>query len=197
MHWFDRLSRQIAGAPEAQTTRRGVLRGVGAAAVAAPLASHTAVAVASPLASYTATYTKNTIKARQASNGCSNCIVAAYRDYKSSNKYIKRLFARNGKGKHGKLTLVQAAALQSYLTSNRDAFIQDANACLTGPLCTPAAPPTVPVTGSTTCPPGTGPCPGGGDTPVTCCYGGDACCVCANVSGGYICCAGVIGCTCC
>ena len=163
MHWFDRLSRQVAAAPNVQTTRRGVLKGVGAAAVAAPLASHSAAAVAAPLASHTLTYAKNSIRARRASDGCSNCIVAAYRDYKSSNRYIKNLFARNGKGKHGKLTPLQAAGLQSYLAKFRDAFIQDGNACLTGPLCAPPPPAPVPPgggIGTTTCPPGTGPCPG-------------------------------------
>jgi hypothetical protein len=185
MHWFDRLSRQLAAAPEVQTTRRGMLKGVGAAAVAAPFASP---AVA---------YAKNSIKGRRAFSVCLNCVTAAHREYVADNRNIKKFFARYGK--KPKLTAVQSAALASYLAGNRSAYIQDVNACRTGPACAPSLPPLPPSggTGTTTCPPGTGACPGGGDAIATCCYGGDACCVCGNVSGGYICCAGVIGCTCC
>jgi hypothetical protein len=187
MHWFDQLSRQLAAGPEMQTTRRGVLKGAGAAAVAAPLAA--------PFASPAAAYAKNSIKARQASSQCTNCLLGAYKEYKKDNKSIKKIFARYGR--KPKLSAVQAAALTNYLAGNRRALIDDLNACRTGTPCAPPPPPPVTGTGGTTCPPGTGPCPGGGGAIVTCCYGGDACCVCANVTGGYICCAGVIGCTCC
>jgi hypothetical protein len=161
-----------------------MLKGVGAAAVAAPFASPAAA------------YAKNSIKGRRAFSVCLNCVTAAHREYVADNRNIKQFFARYGK--KPKLTAVQSAALASYLAGNRRAYIQDVNACRTGPACAPSLPPPPPTgTGTTTCPPGTGACPGGGDAIATCCYGGDACCVCANVSGGYICCAGVIGCTCC
>ncbi len=195
MHWFDRISRQLAAAPEVQTTRRRVLKGAGAAVVAAPIASHAATAVAAPFASDTATYAKNSIKARQASSGCTNCLLGAHNEYVTDNRNIKKFFATYGR--KPKLTAKQAAALNNYLAGNRRALIQDLNACRTGSLCAPSpAPPGTGATGSTTCPPGTNPCPGG-DVLAICCYGGDACCPCATVNGGYICCAGVIGCICC
>lgn len=184
MHWFDRLSRGLAAAPEAQTTRRGVLKGAGVAVVATPFTS------------YAAAYAKNTIKAQTASDACSKCLTDAYKDYKNTEKFWKKLFAKAAK-KQGKLTKAQSATLITYLINNRQTFIEDGNLCKRVP-CAPASSPTTGPTdtGSTTCPPGTSPCPGAGYS-VICCYGGDACCVCASVDGGYICCAGVIGCQCC
>jgi anaerobic selenocysteine-containing dehydrogenase len=150
MHWFDRLSRQIAAAPESQTTRRGVLKGVGAAAVATPFAAHTAAAVAAPFASHTATYAKNSIKARQASSGCTSCLLGAYKEYVADNRNIKKFFASYGR--KPKLTARQAAALNSYLAGNRRFLIQDLNTCRTGSACAPSpAPPGTGVIGCICC----------------------------------------------
>lgn len=203
MHWFDRLSRQLAAAPETQATRRGVLKGVGVAAVATPFASD---AVA---------YANNYIKARSSSTACTACLQQAMNDYRtrlqlcydgfglvlSASPYAGLAAAKKKKKKKKKRAVTVPADLGGLncLSFARLQFVQEAKQCRTGPACaptpTPPSPPTT-VSGSTTCPAGTNPCPSTGGT-NTCCYAGDACCPCGNVTGGYICCAGVIGCVCC
>ncbi len=200
MHWFDRLSRQLAAAPEAQTTRRGVLKGVGVAAVATPFASH---AVA---------YANNLMKANSTSDDCKACLQVALDNYHScvlgcyqtyaglaavnnDQSYAGPAAVKKKKKKKRKTTPAESADMVDCMAFCRGKLIKSANVCRTG-VCAPVTPPpTTTATGSTTCPAGTAPCPSVGAT-STCCFGGDACCPCA-ATGGYICCAGVIGCVCC
>ncbi len=197
MHWFDRLSRQVAVAPEARTTRRGMLKGVGA------------VAVAAPFASTATTYAKNVVKAHQAFNLCTACLQDALSTYQDFVKGCYQTYAPQSTVKsHAgfaaakkktvrKTTPAQSAEMTKCLSFSWQYLIKQANDCRKSAACvTGPAPPGTTVTGSTYCPPGTSDCPGAGVIAI-CCYAGDACCPCGNVNGGYICCAGVIGCTCC
>jgi hypothetical protein len=198
MHWFDRLSRQLAAAPESQTTRRAVVKGVGAAAVAAPFVSRSAAAAAAPLASHAAAYAKNRMTARRASDTCSACLLKAYDNYAGGIQFCYDLHTKiaTGGGKNRKATPVSSAGMLRCVSLIRGVLIDDLNVCRTGPACVPPAPPLPPAGSSSICAPGTTNCPGGGVT-VICCFAGDACCPCGSVNGGWICCAGVIGCSCC
>ncbi len=195
MHWFDRVSRQLAAAPEAQTTRRGVLKGVGAAAVAAPFAS------------YATAYAKNVVKAHQAFDLCTACINNAYDDYTKGVRacYQTYTVAKKASSSAGfaaakkttrKSTPAQSANMLKCMSTVRVLALREWNNCRTGAACVSGpALPGVTATGSTTCPPGTNSCPGNGVIAI-CCYGSDLCCPCST-NAGYICCVSAVGCGCC
>jgi hypothetical protein len=187
MHWFDRISRQLAAAPETQATRRGVFKGLGVAAVGSPFASQAAA------------YANNRMKAKAAADDCLGCLTGALSDYKGRLQGCAQNYGGAAKKKPKKkktTTPAKSAAELACAATAREKLLKKAELCRTSSRCRPTAPEPLPhpVTGELVCPSGTSAC---GPAPNTsCCYGGDACCTCA-AAGGYICCAGVIGCTCC
>ncbi len=187
MHWFDRMSRQLASAPEATATRRSVFKGVGVAAVGAPFAAQAAA------------YASNRMKANAAANDCLACLNGALSDYKGRLQGCNQNFggaAKKKKKRKKKTTPARSAEMVACIALAREKLLKKAETCRTSSRCRPPVPEPQqsPVSGELVCPSGTSACGPAPDT--SCCYGGDACCPC-KATGGYICCAGVIGCTCC
>jgi hypothetical protein len=214
MHWFDRVAKGVAAAPEKPTTRRSVLnvalKGTAVAAVAGPLSLDTVV------------YANNRMQGLMASSACLDCLKAARSEYMArsfdcayksgespiheAGRFTSLLKPKKGgspgksggSGKPKKRRKQRVLPWEGPAESACDAFfrgqfIKQVNACRKG-ACAPQAPPPVVAPESpsgTVCASGTTKC---GAT--ICCYGNDACCGCA-ATGGLICCAAVIGCTCC
>ncbi len=197
MHWFDRMSQQVTALPEARATRRGALKGAALAAAAVPLTSEALA------------YAGIRMEAYAAQSDCLRCLHAADQIYKDRMSDCA-LRAAYGEGHYAKkpkprpkkppkkMTPAQGAKETECSAYARKKLIKDVGACRKG-SCRPAAPSTPPSTGGgggggggvSTCAPGTTKC--GADL---CCFGGDSCCPCPS-AGGLICCAAVIGCTCC
>jgi hypothetical protein len=219
MHWFDRLSRRIAEPPpdglEVQdpptgSTRRNVLKGATIAALAFPLAPEALGRQAVAAAAGTATRSDDVarmppeLQPRETiSEFCDKCMQRSYgkHDYlwskcgpsANTKPFLK---PKGGKGKSTKTTPGKAAkqlACQAKVLKSLDKELQACRIHFCEGDSEPAIPPPSGATGgeSSTCPGGTSKC-----TETLCCYGGDACCLCAS-TGDFICCAGVIGCTCC
>jgi hypothetical protein len=226
MHWFDRFSRQMAepsaGANDAVAapagtvgaTRRRVLKGATLAAFTLPFAPQLAGrAAAAGVAGTAATATREHgivqmppgyEQLESTSEFCNNCMARSYgkHDYKwkacgaSSNPKPFLKPKGGGGGGKKKTTPSKAAkqlACQAKVIKSLDKELQQ---CRMHFCEGDSEPPTPPAPGveanpNPTCPSGTTIC-----SREMCCYGGDACCVCAS-TGGFICCAGVIGCSCC
>ena len=90
MHWFDRMSKQLATVPEARATRRGALKGVAVAAVAAPLASSNAL-----------TYAGNRVEGYAAQVDCLRCFANETSNYKQTLADCA-LRAAYGEGRYAK-----------------------------------------------------------------------------------------------
>ncbi|MBS1895101.1 MAG: hypothetical protein JST59_27695 [Actinobacteria bacterium] len=197
MHWFDRMSKQMAAVPT-ETTRRGVFRGAAVAAVVAPFAPGALA------------YANRRLKAANANEDCVNCLAKAAAKSqeavakckgggaKASALLQPKGGAAKGKGKAG-MKPTEAAKRAACMGKAAKAFLAETTACAKfdcaglGESAPPVAHP-LPVTGpeSSACPSGTTLCSG-----TLCCYAGDNCCPCASVDGGNICCAAVIQCNCC
>lgn len=206
MHWFDRLSEQFSAASEAPTTRRVVLKGVALATVAVP-ALPEGLAQAG---TYAGTYATNRFAARAAEADCLGCFSAATKKRGETLEGCPppparlpdrvdrplNIFGKPKKPKAKKkkaVTPPEAARTVSCQTKRYFESYAELEKCRTE-TCRPESPPPAPPPGgggSGQCPAGTNKC---GDT--ICCFGGDACCPC-SAAEGLICCAGVIGCTCC
>jgi hypothetical protein len=231
MHWFDRLSRQVAessaGATDevasavataedgsdAGSTRRTVLKGATLAAFTLPFAPQLAGHAAAAGVAGTATREHGVVQMppgyeqlESTSEFCNNCMTRSYgkHDYKwkacgaSSNPkpFLKPKGGGGGKKATKKATPSKAAkqlACQAKVLKSLDKELQQCRMHFCEGDSEPPTPPTpgVEANPNPTCPSGTSIC-----SREMCCYGGDACCVCAS-TGGFICCAGVIGCTCC
>jgi hypothetical protein len=207
MHWFDRLSQQLAIGAETRATRRGVVKGGALAAVTIPLAA--------PAASEAFTYARNRVRARASQNACLDCFAYATKlnniqmhdcatvphgpdgsllpPGQHATERLARAKPKKKKNKKKKKLRPWEAAGDTACQANaRLNFWYNLEQCRTK-TCVPAAPPPSPAPNGngSACSGGTTKC---GDT--ICCYGGDACCPC-TAAGGLICCAAVIGCTCC
>jgi hypothetical protein len=200
MHWFDRMSRQLAAVPT-RTTRRGALRGAAVAAVVAPFAPGALA------------YANRRLKAQNSTEDCLNCLSrsagrtrAAVALCKAETPKADRALLRpkgggggGGKGSKGKKGMkpTEASRRAACMARAAQRFLGESDNCVKiecaglGETAPPPAHPT-PGGGGSTCPSGTTLCSGS-----LCCYGGDNCCPCASVDGGMICCAAVIQCSCC
>ena len=206
MHWFDRMSEQLSAAPEARTTRRVVLKGAALATVAVPLLPEGLAQAGT----YAGTYATNRFVARRAESDCLGCFSRATKKRQETLDGCppppaklpdrpSRPLNILGKPKTTKpkkkkvMKPPEAAKTVSCQTKRFFESYAELERCRTE-TCRPESPPPSPPPGnggSGQCPAGTNKC---GDT--ICCFGGDACCPC-SAAGGLICCAGVIGCTCC
>jgi hypothetical protein len=206
MHWFDRFSKQVATSADARNSRRTVLKGAAVATAVLPFAPEAT------------TYAANRVRRYLAVDLCLACLAGATKENQTGNllrvclattpKKRSLLAPKGGKGGGGKkggkkppkapeaMKPAPAAKNTSCEAFAREQFLRDLEVCRTQACRTPAPPPevvpspTIPGAGETSCPSGTSKC-----TDTLCCYGGDACCSCGEA--GSICCAGVIGCTCC
>jgi hypothetical protein len=198
MHWFDRVSKQLAEVPT-ESTRGSFLRG---AAVA--------VAVA-PFAPGALSYANTRLRRRDSNDDCLYCLNRAEANSKkrftecreSTPKAGRALQLPKGGGKGGKggkskkgVKPSEAAKRAACMAKDSKRFLEETTSCVklacAGFGETAPPPATGPNGGGTGCPSGTTFCSG-----TLCCYGSDNCCACALVSGGAICCASVIQCGCC
>jgi hypothetical protein len=203
MHWFDRMSKQFAAA-RPTTTRRSMLRG-------------TAVAVAvAPFAPGALTYAKNKVIQLDNTESCVNCLIITARRNQDRIDRCKgetpnagsRLQlkpkrggggkgTKGGKGKKG-MKPTEGAKRAACMSQSAATFLEESRTCLRidcGGLGENSPKPIVipPGQSPTACPPGTSMCAG-----TLCCYGDDKCCSCPTLPElGAICCAAVIGCSCC
>jgi hypothetical protein len=188
MNWFDRLARSAADG-SAISTRRGLLKG--AAAVTAVASFGPALALGAERRA-----------PASARPGCEACIAEAL----AANHEKIEACTRKGGSSQRLATASGKKGLKKYpipaevarRMACRSKARKDLGGALGGCANTSCESPGVEkelppeVTAHATCPEGTFPC-----TKNMCCAGGDACCLCPSAPEGYICCAGVIGCTCC
>jgi hypothetical protein len=216
MHWFDRVSQQVAEAdgaeaPTGATTRRSVLKGATlAATLALPFVPETVSRARA--ANPPGTVTGGTVELplerlplETTSEFCNNCLERSYGKHDqmlkgcgSSPSGSKRLLKPKAPPKApGKKTSPSKAAKQAACQAKvMKSLNKELEGCrmhfCEGDSEDPApASPGAAEPGAPTCPGGTTLC-----SQTLCCYGGDACCVCAS-TGGFICCAAVVGCGCC
>jgi len=206
MHWFDRMSQQAADSPH-RATRRSVLKGATLATLTLPFLPD-AVSRASGAGAAGGTIEKPPgYKPLESINEfCNNCLGRAYNLHNQVLKGCgpaaggaKRLEKPKVPGKKpaSKKTTPSKAAKQLACQANvMKSLNKELEGCrlhfCEGDSEPPApAPPGATEPSAPTCPSGTTLC-----SQTLCCYGGDACCICGQ-TGDFICCAGVIGCTCC
>jgi hypothetical protein len=184
MHWFDRVSRQVADG-SASSTRRGLLKGAVAISAAAAFPPVAAAAGAG-----------DRRQARRDADGvigeCQNCFARVQQRGPELVEACKKV-GGSGRGKKKKASQAarqlacQAKAHKKWGNAERGCALLHC----TGDESEPALPPAA-VSGHQQCPGGTARC-----TDQMCCAIGDNCCPCANGFEGMVCCAGVIGCACC
>jgi hypothetical protein len=202
MHWFDRMSEQFAAVPT-ETTRRSVLRGTAVAAVVAPFAPGALA------------HANRWLRGSVAEEACSRCLGEAAdellkmtercigKKQKGAQLLPKAGGAKGGRGGKGSQSKKGAKAAESArriscMSTAAVIYASERLGCQRRDCRgshSPTAPPNVhpgEEGGGSGCPSGTTRCSG-----TLCCYGNDACCACATVEGGVVCCAAVIGCTCC
>ncbi len=191
MHWFDRLSRGVAerpGIPDLVSTRRGLLKGAAMATAAATVAPALARAAPRPLGR------------GSAGPACEECIRQALEQNQAKVNACSGPDARARPGAGGKkgakkypipAQAARRAACRARARKSLGGALQGcaATACESNGV-EKEQPPELGT--HATCPEGTSAC-----TKNMCCSAGDACCLCPSGPEGYICCAGVIGCTCC
>jgi hypothetical protein len=198
MHWFDEISRQAAESPEG-STRRSVLKGATAAMLSLPFLPG-AIEQASAAGTAGQVPQRSTpLRRESTSEFCSNCLNRSYADRNQQLKACgsggaKRAARPKGTTKAGKKTTparaAKQAACQARVMKELNKELQGCRQHFCEGDSEPPAP--SPVTGGESgCPSGTTRC-----SAELCCYGGDACCVCGS-TGGFICCAAVVGCGCC
>jgi hypothetical protein len=205
----------VDAASSASSTRRTVLKGATLAAFTLPFAPQLAGRAAAAGVAGTATRAGGAVEMppgyetlESVSEFCSNCMTRSYGKHDSKWKACgasanpKPFLKPKGKGGGGgkgatkKSTPSKAAkqlACQAKVIKSLDKELQQCRMHFCEGDSEPPTPPTpgVEANPNPTCPSGTTIC-----SKEMCCYGGDACCVCAT-TGGFICCAGVIGCACC
>jgi hypothetical protein len=205
MHWFDRMSRQLAVAEQpGGSTRRGLLKGAALATVAAPLVGAGVARADGPTATASYNVSPDGVIAE-----CENCFARvnnAGRELQQacSSRGAKRP-ARLARGKTGggkaggkkKMKPSEAARRTACQAKARKRVAEALKACgyfyCEAPE-TPAqpAPGGAGAEGKFVCPPGTAPC-----SQKMCCANGDLCCPCAITPEGFICCVTAVGCGCC
>jgi hypothetical protein len=189
-HWFDRLS--MTAAEGQGVSRRSAFKGAAAGVFAAS-------ALSSPRVARAAAH----LEVRAAQESCRGCV---YRVVDSENKQVHKCVATGGKSsrfvkkkKKPKAPPIPSAETINCIMGAQLRMVILLDGCRTKDCPNQGLPPldgSTPSPGGPTtsgCPPGTTSCSG----TQLCCYGGDACCPCAGADGGVICCAAVIGCTCC
>jgi hypothetical protein len=182
MHWFDRISREVAD--PAVVSRRTVLKG-GLAALALPFV---------PTALSRASGGRTGFQPLDATF-CANCLARVDYDHREELSSClsggrRRVARPKGAGK--KLTPAGAARKVGCQAKARRGLARDLLGCRKHFCSDSEEPAENPETGHSSCPGETSKC---GAT--LCCYSGDSCCPCSGTPEGLICCAGVIGCTCC
>jgi hypothetical protein len=186
-HWFDKLSVAVVDG-ERSVSRRGVLAGAAAAALAA-----------SPLGSRGVAHAALRLEARAAQATCQACInltiLSNNRDVKNclrtGNPDGKVSRAKKGKNK-GKASPVSAAKKLGCVARRHAEWVEDWKSCRRNNCQGPALPPVESEPGGGGCPPGTQSC-----APTICCVIGDICCQCSASPTGYICCVSVVDCSAC
>jgi hypothetical protein len=204
MHWFDRATQQLAGAPSTGSTRRAVLKGAAFATLAAPFGD-TAV-----------TYAANQLRRADSNAECIACLSKASSNFNRSAAACKIVEAGSishllkpkgptkpkAPGKGGKKKGAKPAKAAQKVTCLGEAYedlYHHINACrIVQCSGSGGEGPRQPNPKTQACPAGTEICAEG-----LCCYAGDKCCSCggsagvAGPQGGAICCASVVGCECC
>jgi hypothetical protein len=193
-HWFDRLSRVAAG--DAGVSRRGLLVSTGLAAFGSTV-----------LASDSFALQAGKLEARAAQTACEDCLNSEIKDHKKNLKNCDKTgnifgIIPNGPSKGKKpakappvpaakklACVVKAEAQHAFWMNDCARFKCRAPGMKQQPPAT--NPDGTPVQGGPACAPGTSLC---SQVEGLCCYGDDACCVCGKT---HICCAAVVGCTCC
>jgi hypothetical protein len=192
-HWFDRMA--LRAAEGEAFSRRSAFKGVAVGAFAAS-------ALNSPQVARAARH----VEAKASESACRGCVFAVA---DSNNRQVLNCYKTGGKASRfakpkpkpapppKKPAVPSADTIACILQVHAHTAVLLAlcrtKECQNDPLPPIEGNPSSPAPGeSTGCPVGTNNCPG---TPL-CCYGSDLCCGCA-AAGGTICCAGVIGCTCC
>jgi hypothetical protein len=199
MHWFDRMSQQVAESP-GRSTRRSVLKGATLGTLALPfLPAGIARATASPAQDAFSERIPDYVPLGSNNEFCSKCLARIYKDANAElnacgayrpSRVLARPKGPTGKGAK-KITPSRAAKFAACQARVMKLLSMNSQGCRLHFCESDSEPPaTNPVTGQETCPPGTSPC-----SETLCCYGDDACCACGD--RGPTCCAGVIGCTCC
>lgn len=188
-HWFDRLA--VSAAEGQGVSRRSVFKGAAAAAFAAS-------ALSSPRVARAAAH----LEARAAQSDCRDCIFSTAADeVKAVHKCVSTggktsSFLKTKKSHPPKAPPIPSAQVINCILLRQAQAGQLFSLCRAGDCKNEGLPPldvSDPHPGGPTtsgCAPGTRGCPG----TDLCCYGNDACCPC---NGDVICCAAVIGCTCC
>jgi hypothetical protein len=191
MHWFDRVSRQMAVAEHAGggSTRRGLLKGVALASVAVPLVG-VGSAGAAPRA------TASNVSPDGVIGECENCLARVNNKGKEliencSSRGAKRLARPKSSGKK-KMKPSEAARRTACQSKARQRLAENLKSCGYFYCEAPETPAVPAAEGKTQCPAGTGRC-----TDQMCCASDDLCCPCGLTPEGMICCVSAIGCGCC
>jgi hypothetical protein len=189
MHWFDRVSRQVAEG-SANSTRRGLLKGALTASAAAAFLPGAAGAATGAAGG------RETRRDGSPGDGvigeCENCFARVQNRGREKLEACKKV-AGSGRGKRKKAS--QAARQLACQAKAQKKWGDNETACrliYCGGKEAEPNPPSEAVSGHQQCPEGTARC-----TDQMCCAIGDNCCPCATGPEGMVCCAGVIGCACC
>lgn len=196
MHWFDRMSQQMAVAerPGGGTTRRGLLRGAALATAAVPLVGVASAGAHEPRAKASNVSPDGVI------GECENCLArvnnAGREKIEACSSRGTRGFSRpKGGGKAGgkkKMKPSEAARRTACQANARQKLAENLKSCGYFWCEAPETPAVPTAEGKTQCPAGTGRC-----TDQMCCAGDDLCCPCGLAPEGMICCVSAIGCACC
>jgi hypothetical protein len=191
MHWFDRMSQQLAASerPAGGSTRRGLLKGAALATVAVPLVGAQAAGAAAPVARASNVSPDGVI------GECENCLARVNNAGREkiegcSSRGARRLAARPGGKK--KMKASEAARRTACQAKARKKLAENLKSCGYFWCEAPETPAAPAAEGKTQCPGGTSPC-----TAQMCCSSGDLCCPCGVTPEGMICCVSAIGCGCC
>lgn len=194
-HWFDHLSRAAAG--DIDVNRRKLFVSTGLAAFGSTVLASDAFALK-----------VGKIEARATQTACEDCLNSQIKDHKRELKNCDKsgnIYGVIPKGpskgkKPARAPAVPAAKKLACVVQAEASHAYEMDQCARFKCRAPSrqinrTPPTnpdgTPVQGSPACAPGTSIC---SQVQGLCCYGDDACCAC---KGQFICCASVVGCTCC
>jgi hypothetical protein len=184
MHWFDRVSRQVAEGP-GTSTRRGLLRG-------ALTASATAAFLPAAASAATGAGAGREPRREGVIGECEGCYA---RVNNRGRELLEGCKAVKGVGRGKKKKASQAARQLACQAKVHKKWGRAETGCRLFSCEGKESEPELPspeVSGHASCPEGTARC-----TDKMCCAIGDNCCICVNGFEGKICCAGVIGCDCC
>jgi hypothetical protein len=195
MHWFDRVSQQLAAAdrPGGGSTRRSLLKGAALASVAVPLVGVGSAGAKPPRATASGNVSPDGVIGE-----CENCLArvnnAGREKIEACSTRGTKTLARpkGGRGGKKKMKPSEAARRTACQAKARNKLAENLKSCGYFWCEAPETPAVPTAEGKTECPAGTGRC-----TDQMCCAGDDLCCPCAIAPEGMICCVSVIGCSCC